>query len=440
VAEKLDREAGSIRAEGWKWVEVAPEFPYGHTYGLRRLLGEEVPLTDEEQATQSALAEEYEALEKRLPGGTEAPEEVEQRFGEIEAALNALADRPIRFDPAEAARAGVFVSIDGSGWLRIERGYVRPEDEPPEPEQGDDAENSAPGSIAAEIEHGADRVEVEPGALPEPEEEEGIRPIPDRLMTELTAHRTLALRHALGEQPDIAFLAALHALCLKAFYRYAVDSCAELDLRSVVFGAQARGLNDTELAQSFDRRHQTWLATLPKEPEALWDALMAFDGDSQQALFAHCVALSINGMFEPYNRRPRAFAHADRLAEALGLDMVAAGWVPTVDNFLGRVTKARILGAVREARGDRAAELMQHLKKGEMAEKAEALLAGSGWLAEPLRTPGRPIGPTEHAPAVGAEATIAESAAAGQETVLAASTASPEDAATAAGLDMAAAE
>jgi ParB family chromosome partitioning protein len=29
------------------------------------------------------------------------------------------------------ARAGVFVSVDGSGALRVERGYVRPEDEPP---------------------------------------------------------------------------------------------------------------------------------------------------------------------------------------------------------------------------------------------------------------------------------------------------------------------
>jgi ParB family chromosome partitioning protein len=35
VAEKLEREAEVIRAEGWKWLEVATEFPYGHTYGLR---------------------------------------------------------------------------------------------------------------------------------------------------------------------------------------------------------------------------------------------------------------------------------------------------------------------------------------------------------------------------------------------------------------------
>ena len=62
---------------------------------------------------------------------------------------------------------------------------------------------------------------------------------------------------------------------------------------------------------------------------------------------------------------------------------------PTVENYLGRVTKARILGAVREARAERAAQLIDHLKKTEMAEKAQELLAGSGWLPEPLRTPGR---------------------------------------------------
>ena len=64
------------------------------------------------------------------------------------------------------------------------------------------------------------------------------------------------------------------------------------------------------------------------------------------------------------------------------------GWAPTVDTYLGRVTKARILQAVREAKGAEAAERIATLKKGEMAEQAEALLAGSGWLPEPLRTPG----------------------------------------------------
>ncbi len=116
-----------------------------------------------------------------------------------------------------------------------------------------------------------------------------------------------------------------------------------------------------------------------------------FDHDSRQALFAHCVGLGVNAVHESWNRRPRALAHADRLAQALDLDMVAAGWTPTVDTYLGRVTKGRIVQAVREAKGDRPVQLIEHLKKGEMAEKAQALLAGSGWLPEPLRTPGRPV-------------------------------------------------
>ena len=131
------------------------------------------------------------------------------------------------------------------------------------------------------------------------------------------------------------------------------------------------------------------IAALPRVPADLWDALIAFDGDSRQALLAHCVSLSLNAVYETYNRKPRALAHADRIAEVLDLDIVAAGWAPTVENYLGRVTKARILGAVREARAERAAQLIDHLKKTEMAEKAQELLAGSGWLPEPLRTPGR---------------------------------------------------
>src|SRR3546814_12048025 len=87
-----------------------------------------------------------------------------------------------------------------------------------------------------------------------------------------------------------------------------------------------------------------------------------------------------------------------------GLDMVAAGWTTTVDNYLGRVTKARILEAVREAKGEASAQLIDHLKKPEMAKEAERLLAGSGWLPEPLRLPdaesaGDDAAPTEDPPA-----------------------------------------
>jgi ParB family chromosome partitioning protein len=394
VAEKLNEQATSIRAEGWKWVEVAPDFAYGHTYGLRQLRGETVPLTDDEEATLAALQQEADDIETAAAETEELTDEQDRRMGEIETAIEAITDRPLRFEADEVARAGAFVSIAPDGSLRIERGFVRPEDElpvAPEPDAEIGSDASAAYAAPMDAEHDGAVVYAGPAEPVEPEEEDGIKPLSDRLLTELTVHRTLGLRHALGERPDVAFLAALHALSLSVFYTYRSDTCLELDVKSVQFGSQAPGLNDMALARAVDQRHQSWRASLPKESGELWDVLQGWDGDSRQALFAHCVAQGVNAVHEAWNRRPRTLAHADRLAQAVDLDMAAEGWTPTVDGYLGRVTKARILQAVAEGRGQRDADRIEHLKKGEMAEQAQALLTGSDWLPEPLRTPGRAL-------------------------------------------------
>jgi len=390
VAEKLEQEAGVIRAERWKWLQIATDFPYGHTLGLRHISGEAIAMSEEEVATADALRAEFEKLEQDHADADELPEDIDHRLGEIETALAALDDRPVRYEPDDVARAGAFISIDGSGILRVERGYVRPEDEPPVTEATvlESHADGEPAAVAAASVTDPAAQGSTSSSPEESEEDEGIKPIPDRLMTELTAYRTLALRDAIAQHPDVAFVAALHALCLKLFYHYASDSSLEIDVKSVVFGNQAPRLNDTAIAKSVDERHRRWAEQLPREPGDLWDALIAFDANSRQALFAHCAALSVNALHESWNRRPRALAHANRIAEAVGLDIAAAGWSATVENYLGRVTKARILQAVREAKGEQAAQLLDHLKKGEMAERAQELLSGSGWLPEPLRTAG----------------------------------------------------
>ncbi|HTP00389.1 MAG TPA: ParB N-terminal domain-containing protein, partial [Anaerolineales bacterium] len=260
VAEKLERDADTLRAEGWKWVEVATEFPYGHSYGMRRINGTRRPLTDEEIAQVEALHAEAERIEEEAAAADEVSDDVDQRLNEIEAEINTINQRPPVYDPADIAMAGVFVSIDGSGELRVERGYVRPEDEPPVVEEVDEAimtgEDGGRGHWAdGNYPGGEDGGDPGPadsriivghiGDPPEPEEEDGIKPLPDRLLTELTAYRTLALREAVGHDPAIAYLAVLHALCLKLFYRYGLESCLEIEPKSVMFGAQAPGLADT---------------------------------------------------------------------------------------------------------------------------------------------------------------------------------------------------
>ena len=360
-------------------------------------MGEMQPLSDEEQAKREALREEMAEIEERYSDTEEElPEEVDQRLGEIEAALDAFESQPVIYDPAEIARAGVFVSIDGDGRLKVERGYVRPEDEAQNEADGDAADADAFVRDHVEIVHvGADGEtrQVDPAALsgnasPDEEEEEGIKPLSDRLVMELTSHRTQALRDALAGDPDIAFIAVLHGLALQTFYRYATDSCLEITWKSSGFSVQGPDLKECSSAKAIDERHANWEKQLPDEPELLWEFLCDFDHDSRLALFAHCASLTVNALHEPWNRAQGRRHHANQLACALSLDMSAAGWKPTAENYLNRVPKARILEAVTEAKGDAAAELIDHLKKSDMAEQAERLLEGTGWLPEPLRTSG----------------------------------------------------
>jgi len=385
--EKLQTEAEALQAEGWKWISVAPDFPYGHTAGLRRLVGATVDLTEDERVSFVALQAENEALEEQYAEADELPDEIDQRLGEIETALAAFDNRPVTYEPAEIARAGAFVSIDGEGALRIERGFVRPEDEAA-------ALSVTGGESDAPRIAGSDSVAqgtvitiggAQNSDADTSEEDDAIRPLSDRLVTELTADRTLALRDALANEPNVAFQAVLHALCLSAFYRHSSNSCLEITAKNSGFSAQAPGLAETTSARAIDARHEQWAKRLPENSADLWDALTAFDRENKTALFAHCAALTVNVVKEPWNRRPDAFAHGDQLARAVDLDMAAAGWRPTVENYLGRVPKVRIIEAVREAKGEHSARLIEHLKKAHMAREAERLLDGARWLPEPLR-------------------------------------------------------
>ena len=124
VAEKLTLAADEIASEGWKWVDAALSFPYGHEQGLRELVGTAVDLTDEECAAHEALRDEYDRLEAEYSEADELPDDIDARLGEIEQALEAFEQRPTVYDPAEIAIAGVFVSLGANGSLSVDRGYV----------------------------------------------------------------------------------------------------------------------------------------------------------------------------------------------------------------------------------------------------------------------------------------------------------------------------
>jgi len=57
-----------------------------------------------------------------------------------------------------------------------------------------------------------------------------------------------------------------------------------------------------------------------------------------------------------------------------------------VVRFFARVSKARVLEAVTEATSPEEAGRIAGFKKGDMAEAAERLVEGKGWLPSVLRT------------------------------------------------------
>ena len=112
------------------------------------------------------------------------------------------------------------------------------------------------------------------------------------------------------------------------------------------------------------------------------------------ALLAHCASRTVNALRLPWDRKPHSLQTAERLASALALD-VAKDWTPTVDSYLGRVTKAHIVEAVAEGVSEDAARRIADKKKPDMAQEAEQLLAGTGWLPAALRTPEPEAEPVE---------------------------------------------
>ena len=207
-----------------------------------------------------------------------------------------------------------------------------------------------------------------------------MRPLSDVLVRDLTAHRTLALRLALGENPDVALLAVTHALAAQTFHRgLDLGSCLDLQATSAALASHADGIEDSPAAARLAERHAIWARQVPRDPAELWAFVTGLDHASRADLLAHCAALTVMAVRLPWDRRPRTEAGVDTLAAALALDL-SATWQPTVRSYFGRVPKPRVLEAVREAVGEEAAARLDGMKKQPMAEAAEQLVAGTGWL------------------------------------------------------------
>ncbi|MBO0906293.1 ParB/RepB/Spo0J family partition protein [Jiella sonneratiae] len=268
-----------------------------------------------------------------------------------------------RYAPEDVARAGVVLRIGHDGGLVVRRGLVHPHDREPEA-----ADGNAPAKAKRKL---------QPGELPA------------RLVEELTAHRTAALRLELASHPLTALAATVEALALSLLYApwEAATSSLALKASSEDLARHTEATGDCDAHRQFAQMREYWGDRLPGDPRDLFAWCLGQTQEVLLDLLAFLAGLSVNAVQAKHDWQdsPRLI-HADRLAATLSLNM-AEHYTPSVDGFYGKLTKATLIAITAEAKAPIAVRLSE-LKKEEAARRThKAMQACPGWLPAPLRSP-----------------------------------------------------
>lgn len=389
--EKLQAAAEEVRAEGWAWVEglIDADRMALRAYG-QQAPSERAP-SDAEAGMLAALETERQRLNAAYDqneakvlqfeddgDGNDAYEAEEVRLSGL------LSDLDDRIDAARAAlrvwtpeqmgRCGAMLRIDSDGTLAVHRGLLRRE---PAHDGACGADTEGGEGLASRAGRGGESTEAA---------EAGKRRavFSEKLMRDLTAHRTAALQAALTQDVDVALATLVHRMVETVFDLYdRGNDIVKVTVRPTGDLALAEHASDyihTPAAALLERAASDWGERLPRDPAATFRWLLAQERQTLLELLAYCTARSIDAI----QGRERRRNQSDAIAEALGLDM-ADWWTPSAANYLHSVSKAKAVEAVREASGIDCTKEVAAMKKSEAADYCAAKLEGTRWLPVPLR-------------------------------------------------------
>jgi len=404
VGERIEQEAEAVRAEGWKWVETDYAAAAVCWRNLRRVWPERVALSEADEKRRSEIAERWDELALEYPNDAEdAPEEVQAELEAIERELDAFEARERVYRPVDVACGGATITMTATGTLLVERGYIRPADEPqaaPEPEEeeiegeaDDDSDGIEDEEAAEQVVDGAVRATCVSSRLEATLTEIKAPALSAELDHELSARRTAALRVEIMRQPDLALRVLAHSLATATFFGGYLPTVARIaHPYTANYGIGGSGIADSPTRLAIKAAEDEQQARLPREHGELWAWLQDQDVPALHALLAVCIGRVADAQGGDWINENGARHVSAQAAQRAGLDM-RQWWTATRGTYLDRVTKAMILDAVREGAGAAAARQIEDMKKDAMAENAEALLAGKGWLPARLRVPAAKAGP-----------------------------------------------
>lgn len=268
-------------------------------------------------------------------------------------------DAALAFAPEDMARAGAIIRIGRDGTAEVTRGLVHPDDI----ERPDTGENNEGEPLNAER-----------------------GDYPASLVEDLTAHRTAALRLELTRNPTVALAATVHALATPLLYGPR-PSPSSLELRSSSLTLESRVASPEDCAahSAMQEEGRVWAERVPEDVAEFFGWCLTQPQDTLLALLAFVAGSSVNGVRNKADHGLSArLAHADTLAEAVGLDM-ARHWQPSVGGFYGRLTKTALVNIVTEAKAVMQVSISK-VKRPEAARYVAEAMTACNWLPVPLRT------------------------------------------------------
>ena len=373
LLEKLARDGlaavtDNLRAEGWAWVEVAPRITSAELHGFQHARRDRRTPNKTEAKRIAKLQARQQTIDERLNADDAediAEEEASALYEEndtLGAELDAIEQSLKTFAPETLAVAGAIVSVDHAGALAVHRGLLR------------EAEAKA---LRAQERQG-----VKVDCDGEGEAQQPSTPnISEKLARRLSAHRTAALQAEVARHPQVALVAVVHRLALRAVIDGFRSDGSSINISATPqdgLEKDAPDITQSPALIGLREVRQAWAARLPAESNALFAELLALPQSELVSLLAVCVATTVGAVTSRDGDIPAA-----ALAQAAGLDM-HAWWAPTADGYFAHVSKAKAIEAVQVFAPEHSARLLK-LKKNELASEAERLAVGTGWLPAMLQ-------------------------------------------------------
>lgn len=370
ASDKLEAAAESLRAEGWSFVKVIPEIGHNNVTGYGRSKPKVRTLTVEEQAEIAALEEIANAANEALQADNEddltdgdiaelehKAEKAVDRIAAINGSLETFTDR-------QKKGAGAVLGINHQGSLEIHRGMVDPK-------------------VAAEKEKVKAKAEREKRVAAGEAVEDEKPAYSETLLRKLTANRSAAMSAHLLEAPRVALDLLCSTLLAKVVYNgfYGAGGLSIVANEQLLnLMSSADDMEESKAWVALTNRRSELQDELPEDPTKLFAWVAERSVVEVVELLAFCTAACINTTSS--NDHARALENVE---QAIGLNM-ADWWQPTRKSYLGQVAKPMIIAALEEVDiGEIAIKQADKLKKGELAQKAEELLADTGWVPALLR-------------------------------------------------------